>query len=140
MAMVISADKVGADGIERKADVDLGALEGPRSPRLGQEGWLAPASSMRIASTRAATRAFSSSVSPGKRDEGAGRLVAGDLRRQRLDASRRLDPVGQHDHFVWLSAPDRWDKASLFAGTGIMSITTLQVDIEVDLTLASLVC
>ncbi len=65
MAMVISADKIGADRIERKGDIDIGALERPGSPASGNGGLSASASEWRIASTRAATRAFSSSVSPG---------------------------------------------------------------------------
>ena len=56
--------KIGPDGIEWEIDVGLGAVERPAL--RPSEGGAAPGSSGRTAATRAATRAFSSSVSPGR--------------------------------------------------------------------------
>ena len=88
--------KIGADGIERKGDIDIGAAEAAHGlRRLRARSGARHRASGRIARTRAATRAFSSSRLAGNRHEGAGRLVAGDLVRHRLDAAGRFDAVGE---------------------------------------------
>jgi hypothetical protein len=91
--------KVGADGIKRKGNIDIRAVEQRRAAGLklrpSRHGrWAARG---RMATTRAATRAFSSSVSPGNGDESAGRLIAGDLRRHLFDAAGGLNAIGQTD-------------------------------------------
>ena len=66
IAMVISADRSVPTASIGKPMSTSARLKGPRSPSpAGSEGCGA-GFSMRIASTCAATRAFSSSVSPGK--------------------------------------------------------------------------
>ena len=83
MAMVISADEIGADGIERKVDVGIGAVEGPGCRSSGKDGVLRIGQMPDRQHARRHARLQFLGLA-GQGDEGAGRLVAGDLGRQLL--------------------------------------------------------
>ena len=65
MAIVISADKIGADRLERKADVDLGAPIRARRRPSGKRRRVGRLQRPDVDAPGRRTRAFSSSVSPG---------------------------------------------------------------------------
>ena len=119
--------EVGADRLDRKADIDIGAFETGRGRlsgkrrrlrRLQQPDRQHPRRDPRLQFLRLARQ----------RRRSAGRLVAGDLGSQSLDASGRLDPVGQDDHFVLAFGAELPGTASSFRQTGIMSIPSLQAE------------
>ena len=97
MAIVISAARSVPTASSGKAMSASARLNGPVAG-VRESTATAVGASGRSASTRAATRAFSSSRLARQGDEGAGRLVAGDLGRQRLDAAGCLDAIGEDDH------------------------------------------
>ena len=57
--------EVGADGLEREGDVDLGAALGAALPASGSEGVVEPGRAAGPPGRARRTRAFNSSVSPG---------------------------------------------------------------------------
>ena len=88
--------EIGADGVEREADLDIGALEGPDASR-GDRG---PLSGGQMPDRQDARRhpCLQFLGFARQSDERAGRLVACDFGSQRLDAARGLDAIGEGDH------------------------------------------